>query len=195
MNTVEAASSTDEALMIEELLRKHHPSGLYADVWRIGCNWGLRVTDLLAVKYSDLDLGKKELRVVESKTGSVRDILLTPKVLEIIKRRREANPEDIYLFQAKSNNLKGEVKPMHRGTLSKVLCDVSHTLSNLPLAEGKRRINTHSMRKTKGMSLFRAKVPLEEIARSLGHRDSRVTARYLGIDRSRIMQSYADHEI
>ncbi len=50
----------------------------------IGCHFGLRISDLLKIKYSDI-IGKTELMLTEHKTGKQRKITINPKVNEAVK--------------------------------------------------------------------------------------------------------------
>ena len=58
MNEVDAVKSRAEIAAIETLLRKHH-GNLYADIWKIGLNLSLRISDLLAIRFADLDLDRR----------------------------------------------------------------------------------------------------------------------------------------
>ena len=55
MKEVEAVKTKEEIVMVERLLRTHH-SDLYGDIWRIGVNLSLRISDLLAIRFDDLDM-------------------------------------------------------------------------------------------------------------------------------------------
>ena len=46
MNEVEAVKTRAEIAAIETLLRKHHGE-IYADIWKVGLNLSLRISDLL----------------------------------------------------------------------------------------------------------------------------------------------------
>ena len=65
MNEVEAVKSRAEIAAIETLLRKHHGE-IYADIWKIGLNLSLRISDLLAI--ADLDLDRREYNLVAGKS-------------------------------------------------------------------------------------------------------------------------------
>ena len=67
MKEVEAVKTKEEIIMIERLLRNHH-GDLYGDVWRIGINLSLRISDLLAILYKDLDLDNCLYAVIHYRT-------------------------------------------------------------------------------------------------------------------------------
>ena len=101
MNEVDAVKSRAEIAAIETLLRKHH-GNLYADIWKIGLNLSLRISDLLAIRFADLDLDRREYNLVEGKTGKRRQIRLNNTALKIIERRRKEHPQHVHLFQVES---------------------------------------------------------------------------------------------
>jgi integrase len=183
MNIVEAVSKSDSDL-VYNLLIKRYPS-IYADIWKVGLNMALRITDLLAIKFEDLDLTAKQLCIVEGKTGKNRIIRLNAPAIEIIKKRRINNPSHIYLFQVESNRAKN--KAISRVSVSRVLKEAGEILG--------LTIGTHSMRKSRGKAMFDAGVPVEKIAKVLNHSSSGVTLRYIGIEHRDVMQTYTDFEL
>lgn len=103
-------------------------------------------------------------------------------VCAIIDRRRQAYPSDTWLFQVHCNRARN--KPISRNAVSRALKDVGDTLG--------LKLNTHSMRKSRGKALYDAGAPIENIAKVLNHADTGVTLRYLGITRAAILQTYDD---
>jgi integrase len=74
MKSVDAASKTQIEMMHAVLNKKF--GQLYADIWKVGVNLSLRISDLLALKYSDLNLEERSLKLVEAKTGKQKLIRL-----------------------------------------------------------------------------------------------------------------------
>ena len=184
MNEVEAVKTREEIAAIETLLRKHH-TAIYADIWKIGLNLSLRISDLLAIRFGDLDLDRREFDLVEGKTGKKRRIRLNNTALKIIERRRKENPADIYLFQVNSNRAKG--KPISRNSVSRAFKDAGDRIG--------LRINTHSMRKSRGFVMFSDGVPIEKISKVLNHSHPAITMRYLGITNQEVLDSYDEYEL
>ncbi len=135
MNEVDAVKTRAEIAAIETLLRKHHGE-IYADIWKIGLNLSLRISDLLAIRFADLNLDRREYNLVEGKTGKRRKIRLNNTALKIIEHRRKQHPEHAWLFQVESNRAKG--KPISRNSVSRAFKDAGDRIG--------LRINTHSMR-------------------------------------------------
>ena len=111
MNEVDAVKTPEELTSVETLLRKHY-GNLYGDIWRIGINLSLRISDLLRIEYAALDTKNRIYAPLEGKTGKKRQIRLNAKVLEIIERRRKEHPDDIFLFQSHGNRTKGKIRPI-----------------------------------------------------------------------------------
>ena len=180
MNVVDAIRP-EEIGMVTKLLLKHYGQ-LYADIWKVGLNLSLRISDLLALRYEQLDTATRELHLVERKTGKPKALRLNAPVCAIIDRRRQEHASDIWLFQVHCNRARH--KPISRNAVSRALKDVGDTLG--------LNLNTHSMRKSRGKALYDAGVPIEKIAKVLNHADTGVTLRYLGITHAAVMQTYDD---
>jgi len=184
MIEVEAVKTKGEIAAVEALLKKHHGQ-IYADIWKVGLNLSLRISDLLAIRYADLDLDRREFSLIEGKTGKKRCVRLNKNALKIINRRRKEWPEDTYLFQVHSNRAKG--KPVSRNSVSRAFKDAGDRIG--------LRINTHSMRKSRGYVMFADGVPIEKVSKVLNHSHPAVTMRYLGITNKEVMDSYDEYEL
>ncbi|GFO73491.1 hypothetical protein BJAS_P4319 [Bathymodiolus japonicus methanotrophic gill symbiont] len=183
MATVNAADQ-DEFNMIHKSLLRHHTNSLYADTWKIGGNLGLRIGDLLDIKFADLDLEKRTLSLVEGKTQKPKTLRLNEVVIDLVNKRHEQWPDDIYLFQSHSN----------RATKDQPVTSVSVGRAFKKAGEiHGLKISTHSMRKSRGKVLFDAGVPVAKISKILNHSSEAVTLRYLGISQEEEQQTYDDY--
>ena len=189
MREVEAVKTKEEIALVEVLLRRHF-SDLYGDIWKTGINLALRISDLLAIKYADLDLVKNEYSLIEGKTNKRRTVALNKPVVSIITRRHKERPNDMFLFQTHSNRTSSLApKPVSRVTVSKRFKEVGDMhLINL-------KLGTHSMRKTRGWAMHKDGVAIERIAKVLNHSSTSTTMRYLGITQADVMQTYHDYEL
>jgi integrase len=183
MNTVDALTPI-QITMVTDLLQRRHKQ-IYTDVFRCGLQMSLRISDLLSLKFSSLDIAARSLTLTEAKTGKIKHVRLNNTALDIIQRRRIDNPAHVYLFQTDSNRSKGV--HISRESVSKVFADVAVTLG---LA-----FNTHSMRKSRGMAMYNDGVPIEKIAQVLNHSNTSSTLRYLGITRESMLQTFDDYEL
>lgn len=184
MNYVDAIKDRTEIDAFTHLLNKKGGQ-LYADIWKVGINLGLRISDLLCIRYEDLNLEDKHLVLKEQKTQKRKEIRLNDVVIEIVKRRKGEYPNDIYLFQVHSNRMKN--KPISRFSVSQTFKDCGEILG--------LKINTHSMRKTRGHIMYSDNVPIEMIAKVLNHSSPSVTMRYLGITRDEVLQTYETYQL
>jgi integrase len=178
------AASKAEVEMIHSVLRKKY-SELYADIWKIGVNLSLRIGDLLNLKYTDLNLEQRSVQLTEAKTGKQKSIRLNATAIAIITRRQQENISDTWLFQVNCNRAKN--KPISRTSVSRVFKEVGDILG--------LNINTHSMRKSRGMAMYQDGVPIEKIAKVLNHSNTTSTLRYLGITQAEVLQTYDDYEL
>jgi integrase len=183
MNLVEAASKAEIDLLHAVLNTKF--GALYADIWKVGVNVSLRIGDLLTLKYADLNIEQRTLTLTEAKTGKLKTIRLNAPVIAVIIKRQQAHPADTWLFQVHSNRAKN--KPVSRVSVSRVFKDAGELLG--------LTINTHSMRKSRGMALYRDGVPVEKIAKVLNHSNTTSTLRYLGITKEEVLKTYDDYEL
>ena len=183
MNVVDAA--TKEQIDLIPSLLNNRWGGLYGDIWKIGVNLSLRIGDLLKLKYSDFNLHDRNLNLVESKTTKKKEIRLNQTVIDIIVRRKREQPNHVWLFEVECNRAKN--KAISRISVSRAFKEAGDML-NL-------NINTHSMRKSRGMAMFTDGVPIEKISMVLNHSSTSTTLRYLGITQQDVLQTYDDYQL
>jgi integrase len=152
--------------------------------------WGsicpcLRIGDLLTLKYENINLEVRTLTLTEAKTGKHKPIRLNAPALAVIARRRQEHPSDRWLLQVNCNRAKD--KPVSRVSVSRVFKDAGELLG--------LTINTHSMRKSRGMAMYKDGVPVEKIAKVLNHSNTTSTLRYLGITQEDVLKTYDDYEL
>ena len=68
MSEVQAVKDLDTVKLISYLLEKRSSKQM-SDVWNIGLNLALRISDLLSVKFTDIQ--NDRLLIFESKTGKL----------------------------------------------------------------------------------------------------------------------------
>lgn len=188
-SSVEAVKCQTEVVQVHKLLLKHNENRAYADMWQLGVNVALRITDLLSITYDDVQRnrdGRLVLTVREGKTGKTRTITLNKTAEEVYNRRRADRPSDVYLFQSDSKR-NAVPKPIQRNAAYKAFSEVGDIIGV--------KLGTHSMRKTRGWVMHSAGVPIELIARVLNHSTPAITMRYLGLDAQAEQQSYDDFEL
>lgn len=184
MKLVEAVNKEDIAI-VERKFRLNGWDST-ADLWRIGVNLALRITDLLAIRMDQLN--GEFLTVIEGKTCKPRKIKINETARAVINKRRIANPDHIYLFQSTGNRVKNlPPKPLGRQIVTKRFQEVGRELG--------LDLGTHSMRKTRGKAMYEAGVSVEQIAKVLNHSNTRETLRYIGITQKTIDSTYTAFEL
>jgi integrase len=183
MNVVDAVNKEQIAL-VYTILNKEFGE-IYGDIWKVGLNISLRISDLLNLRYTDFDLANRELSLRKSKIDKAKSIRLNQTVIDIITKRNKEYPNDVWLFQVHSSRAKD--KPISRAAVSRAFKDTGDML-NLT-------INTNSMRKSRGMAMFNNGVAIEKITHILNLTNKTSTLRYLGITREEIMKTYDDYEL
>lgn len=183
MKTVDAVTSTKDVAAIEAKFY------MYGDkvgaIWSLGVNVALRISDLLSIKYSDID--GERLLLKEGKTGKTANIKLNKKARKIVKELRKANPNDEYLFQATGNRVQGS-KPFSRQYVTRIFAEVGHDLRI-------KGLGTHSMRKTRGYHVYQKTKDIGRVMKMLRHSSEAVTLRYIGITQKNIDQDFEDIEL
>ncbi|HBR0977300.1 TPA: tyrosine-type recombinase/integrase [Klebsiella variicola] len=177
-----SAVTPEQAKQIEAVLRQR--SEVAADAWKLNLQLALRISDLLSVRYDDVQ--GKFLRLKEGKTGKQRELVLNTEALKLLKRRRKQNPEDVFVFQSKSNRVKGqEPKPISRVFVAQAIKEASQGVVEPGIS-----VATHSARKTRARALLKAGTPIEVISRMLNHSSPAVTMTYLDITQDEVNLTY-----
>ena len=158
-----------------------------SDIWNIGLNLALRISDLLSIKFSDIQ--DDRLVIKESKTGKQANIKLNSKVIKHIRRIQQEHPMHIYLFQSYRNQqaINSMPKPLSRRSVTKAFALVGEEL--------KLKLGTHSMRKTRGYHLYKQTKDIGRVMKMLRHSSEGVTLRYIGITQDNIDKDFVELEI
>lgn len=186
MAEVQAIKDNDTIHLIGHLLSiRFNPQ--MADVWHIGLNLALRISDLLSIRFEDIKDDRLIIR--ESKTGKLANIQLNTKAREHIARVRAQHPDHIYLFQSyRCQQLKHKApQPLSRRAVSLAFQQVGQEL--------KLALGTHSMRKTRGYFLYQATKDIGRVMKMLRHTSEGVTLRYIGITQDEVDKDFVSLEL
>ena len=158
-----------------------------ADVWNVGLNLALRISDLLSIKFDDISGDR--LVVKESKTGKLANIKLNQKALDTIILIQTEHPDHIYLFQSYRNQQakNSQPKPLSRRAVAKAFSMIGDEV-NIDLG-------THSMRKTRGYHLYQNTKDIARVMKMLRHGSEAVTLRYIGITQDDVDKDFVELEI
>ena len=191
MNTVDAVKTPEQRTQLEAQLLE--AGQVYFDIWKVGVNLALRISDLLTITMADvkaLDRKQPVLHLVEGKTGKKRKLVVNNAAINILRRRLDDNPKHKYLFQSEAVNISRRAQqPINRRSVCRVFEKAGQKIAP------KVAIGTHSMRKTRGYAMYDAGRSIESICKVLNHSTPAVTMRYIGIDQHDIDQSYVEFEL
>ncbi len=127
---------------------------------------GLRVSELLRLKLSDIDSGRMVIRVEDSKGGKDRYTLLSKNVLmELRQYFRQYKPK-VYLFEGVYNY------PYTASSVLKILKRAAHKAGIL------KHVKTHMLRHSFATHLLEQGTDLRTIQTLLGHGSIRTTEIY-----------------
>lgn len=170
-----------------------------AECWLIGCNVALRASDLLSLRFDQIEQGQKTVVMNEKKTGKRKEIPITQVVREAVARLREYYTsfkpykskefEPTYLFQSTSRRVYHLCQPIGIQWLGYCYKHASRDL------KFEFNFNTHSMRKTWGYHAYTNGADILYIQALLNHASMHVTLKYIGITKSTIQQMYRDHTL
>lgn len=159
-----------------------------AECFIIGCNFALRVGDLLktTVEQSKLD----DITVIgnEQKTGKFKNLPINEPARNAINRLmlwyRSQDIEPVYLFQGTGNRAKKLIKPISARHLNNKLQDAANSLG-LDSA-----ISSHSMRKSFGFHAYMNGTDIRYLQALFNHKTEFQTLTYIGVTRKTVKDVY-----
>lgn len=199
----EPIKQMEDIIRIQKFLVEN---GRYRDnmLFIVGINFGLRVSDLLSLRFSHLIVennGKFDFRstfpILEKKTKATRKIkknryiTINNAVIEAVTLYLKNTPNvylSDYMFRSQSNRGGNLNKPLDRKSVERILKGINNDLS-LGI-----RMATHTLRKTFGYHQMvmsgndpRKLLLLQKI---YGHSTSAMTLNYIGITGEEIEEAY-----
>lgn len=169
---------------------QHAAAGKWPDlVIRLAAATGARRGELLAARWSDLDLSTNKLRIERSlyqvkgqigikgtKTRQARTVSIPPSLIEYLKLHREQQDQNRAMFG-----------PDYRADLDLIFCtpegdflkpdSVSWAACDIAHKAGLQSASLHTLRHTHASALLAAGVPIANVSKRLGHRDPYTTAK------------------
>lgn len=169
----------------------------------VGINFGLRVSDLLTLRFTNLITDSFEFResfpIWEKKTRTTRAkkrnryITINSAVRDAVTLYLEHTPGvclSDYMFRSESNHGKASNKPMHRNSVERILKGIGEDL------DLQWHMSTHTLRKTFGFHqmVMSNNDPrkLMLLSKMLGHSSLAITMQYIGITDDEIRDAYKE---
>lgn len=179
MNVVEPIRSENQIKQIKgNLFKKKNPRDFTLFVF--GINSGLRIGDILSLKLKDIKDNQGNLKdyliIKEQKTGKTRKVFFNKQIKEAL---------NYYLKKTNVFDLESYIFPGEKRDSDKPITRVrAYQLINKWCKDVgiKYKVGGHTLRKTFGYHLRMQGISIERISNLLGHRNIKVTFRYIGID-------------
>jgi integrase/recombinase XerD len=131
---------------------------------------GLRVSELCQVQVTDIDSARMVLRVQQGKGQHDRYVMLSPKLLPLLRHYWQQEKLRPWLFPGTPRTRPITARMVHR------ICRDAGQAAHLP-----KVIHPHLLRHSFATHLLEAGVDLRRIQLLLGHRSLRTTSRYLHV--------------
>ena len=152
----------------------------------IGCFWGLRVSDILALRWKEI-LNVDEFCIIEKKTGKNRTIRINPQLKRHIS--------DFYQ-QIQPIGVNAPILISQKGTIFTVQ-RINVILKEIKIKYGLSvgNFSCHSLRKTFGRQVYNmngenAELALIKLMELFNHSSVAITKRYLGLRTEELLQTY-----
>ena len=135
---------------------------------------GLRISEAVHLKVSDIDSSRMVLRVEQGKGLKDRYVMLSPKLLEVLRHWfRQSRPQH-WLFPGRAD------QPLTAHSVQ-VACQRARRLCGFS-----KPVTPHSLRHAFAVHMLEAGTDVRTIQLLLGHRSLRTTADYLRIANSKV---------
>mgnify|MGYP003290397140 CR=1 FL=1 len=136
----------------------------------IGINSGLRISDILKLKISDVK-NKDYIEIIEQKTGKYKKFPITNSFKNYLNEFIFNKSPDEYLFASQRGN-----KPITRIQAYRI---INHACQKAGITT---HIGTHTLRKTFGYHFYQEKKDVALLQCIFNHSAPSVTLRYIGIN-------------
>lgn len=166
MNFVEPIRDKAKLDELKALLKKQ--SARNGFLLNFGVNTGLRISDILPLKVSDVR-GKSHLLITEKKTGKRKRFKINQGLREAIQSYTQGMDDDDYLFASSKRP-----QPITRVRAYQIL---NGTARKIGLSE----VGTHTLRKTFGYHFYQRTRDIATLQMIFNHSHPSITLRYIGI--------------
>jgi integrase/recombinase XerD len=131
---------------------------------------GLRVSEVTHLRVADIDSQRQVICVRQGKGRKDRQVMLSPKLLEVLRIYWKSYRPRVWLFPGES-----EEHPVSSETVRRI-CQQAGEAAHLS-----KRISPHTLRHCFATHLLEDEIDLRRIQLLLGHRNLKTTAKYLHV--------------
>jgi site-specific recombinase XerD len=150
------------------------------------CYLGLRISDVINLKLSNIDFNKNTISIIQYKTDNQLILPLIDKVkyplLDYLKNVRPNDTDIDYIFITSNKPYRHHIELKTHNYI------VKNYLAKAGIDINGRKHGFHSLRHSFSTSLLNEDVSLYSISSILGHQDIRTTMSYLNIDTSKLKE-------
>jgi len=177
LKCVEPIRNKQQIDKMKDFLTKHNLRDCLLFV--LGINSGLRISDLLLLKISDVK-DKERISLREKKTGKTKDFPIADTCKKVINEYlSDGDKKDDWLFKSKRGQ-----KPITRIQAYRIINQAARAVGITDA------IGTHTLRKTFGYWAYKQGADVTRIQKLLNHSAPSVTLAYIGITKDELDTIY-----
>ena len=136
---------------------------------------GLRASEVVSLKISDIDSERMVIRVEQGKGRKDRYVMLSPHLLELLRAWCKAGRPQGWLFPGQNR-----VNPLTTRQFNRA-CHVAAHMAGID-----KRVSPHTLRHSFATHLLSGGADLRTVQELLGHANIRTTQMYTHVDRDRL---------
>lgn len=186
MNEVGAIKDKKQIEKVKGILRKTSQRDYL--LFTMGINVGLRISDLLQLRFSDVLNGSgnivDDIRIKEKKTGKTKTFYINDTVKKALSEyiKTIEFQHDSFVFSSR----KGDNQPISRIQAYRVINE------GCSIAKIQGAIGCHTLRKTFGYWAYKQGIDITLLMRIFNHSTPSITLRYIGIEQEDINNVYVN---
>ncbi len=183
-NKLPVVLEVEEAKKLLDVPNKRYPTGVRNKaILSVMLNIGFRVSEVSNLKFRDVSINKKKLRVVNGKNGKDRDLVIPGYTLELLEKWIVIRPESEYFFTT-LDGLKVNIRYIQ---------DMVGRYREK--SEIEKNVTPHTLRHTFATQFYRQTKDIETLRKILGHSDISTTQIYVtlaNIDVENAMKKFVE---
>lgn len=180
MNIVHPIKNISKINQIKNILKNRSNRNCF--LFELGINTGLRISDLLKLKVSDIK-NKTHITIIEQKTGKYKKFLINDSLRKKVNDYTASMSSDMFLFSSRN------CLPVKRHTAYKIIKQAARD------AGIKDKIGTHTLRKTFGYHLYQKTKDVAMLQRIFNHSSPDTTMCYIDIQQDYIDEVLSDFSL
>ena len=167
-NKLPVVLEVEEARKLLDVPNKRYPTGVRnKGMLSVMLNMGLRVSEVSNLKFKDMSINKKKLRVVNGKNSKDRDLIIPGYTLELLENWIKIRPNSGYFFSTLDGSKVN----------TRYIQDMVGRYRER--SEIDKNVTPHTLRHTFATQFYRQTKDIETLRKILGHSDISTTQIYV----------------